>query len=127
MYTMDTPFLWVYYVTYLGGCAALIFFLGRLLHRSGLELLRDAFGSHTSLVGAVSRLLDIGFYMMSLGFVGASWQLSGLATGYGWAVLMAVQKLGWFLLFLGPVHLFNLLLLALFRRRTVLATPAAAS
>lgn len=114
---MDDKSLLIFYAVYLGGCAFLIAFLGRLLHRSGSDILQDAFGPNTPLARSVTRLLDVGFYLMSLGYVGATFMPFGTSSNYGWMIEMALQKLGWFLLLLGPVHLFNLLLLALFRRR----------
>jgi hypothetical protein len=111
------------YILYLGSCAALIGWLSFTFHRSGSILLREAFRGDETLVRAVTHLLDIGFYLVGLGYVVLTqepwgWQVNLVPTG-----TMILMKLGWFLLFMGFVHLFNLLLLAIFRRRTLVANP----
>lgn len=116
-----------YYVTYLGICAALIFWLGRTLHRAGGVLLEEAFLGKPTLTRAVSHLLDIGFYLMSLGYVTAwaadYWQMAT----YGQVAQAVSGKVGGLLLMLGCLHLFNLLLLAIFRSRTLTSSAPAAS
>ena len=59
----------IYYVVYLGACALLIAGLGWTFHRAGQVFLKDAFAGNTTLVDAVARLLDIGFYLVSVGYV----------------------------------------------------------
>jgi hypothetical protein len=118
-------YLTTYYVAYLAISAALIFWLGRVLHRAGTVLLDEAFHDRPALVAAVSHLLDIGFYLMSIGYVTA-WTGTYFPMDTFTMVIQIVSgKVGGFLLMLGCVHLFNLLLLAIFRRRTfVAANPA---
>jgi hypothetical protein len=113
----DRP-LAAYYLTFLGGSAVLIVCLGRLLHRSGLDFLHDTFPGNQKLARSMAQLLDVGFYMMSMGYVCASFLANGTSDSYVWEFEQGVQRLGWFLLTIGPVHLFNMLLLTLFRRRT---------
>ncbi|HZB88783.1 MAG TPA: hypothetical protein VE291_09020 [Terracidiphilus sp.] len=115
-----------YYVVYLVACASVILILGRILHSSGLVVLRDAFSANPTLVSALSRLLDLGFYLLSLGYAAATYYpwLAGTSFDYDQVVRIIITKLGWFLLVLGPAHLVNLLILALFRRRP--AQPAGA-
>ena len=114
-----------YYFVYLGICAALILWLGRVLHRAGAVLLEDAFHERQVLVKAIGQLLDIGFYLMSFGYVTA-W-----AANYedlhnaGELAKMISGRVGGLLLLLGVVHLFNLLLLALFRRRSAASAISA--
>lgn len=114
----------LYYLIYLGSCATLIGWLSFTFHRSGAIFLREAFRGDETLVRAVNHLLDIGFYLVSIGYVVLThepwgWQVNLVPTG-----TMILLKLGWFLLFMGVLHLFNLLLLAIFRRRTLVANPA---
>ena len=115
-----------YYLAYLVACAAVIVWLGRLLHRAGLDFLRDAFAGNPLLVASVSKLLDVGFYLMSLGYVGASVNTWETFNSYEAVLKSVTGRVGGFLLLLGVVHLFNLLLLALFRRRFATTPPAAA-
>jgi hypothetical protein len=121
-------YLETYYLSYLAICAALIFWLGWTFNRTGSILLSDAFGGNTQLVKAVAHLLNVGFYLVSIGFVGFTyegiWQQLNTYT----AVIQVVTlKVGGFLLMLGVAHLFNMMLLAIFRRRggTANVTPGA--
>jgi hypothetical protein len=119
-----------YCLSYLGICAALIFWLARMLNRSGAIFLNEAFGDKTLLVRSVGQLLRIGFYLMSFGYVAVSvriywqaWQMQSFTQ----VVNFELGEIGGFLLLLGFVHLFNLLLLAIFRRRTVVSSAPVAS
>jgi hypothetical protein len=121
-------YLEAYYASYLGLCAALIFWLGRTLHRAGSVFLGDSFGGNSTLVRAVAHLLDVGFYLVSIGYVGVSYQTFWQQINSYELVAQAVStKLGGFLLLLGFAHLFNLLLLAIFRRRGNAVNGTAAS
>ena len=119
-----------YYVSYLAICAALIFWLARTLNRSGAIFLNEAFGNNTLLVRSVTHLLNIGFYLLSFGYVALSirvnWQIWPSNT-FPLVLGFELGEIGGFLLLLGFVHLFNLLLLAIFRRRTVVAPASAGS
>jgi hypothetical protein len=121
-------YLEAYYALYLGLCAALIFWLGRTLHRTGSTFLNDAFAGNLSLVRVVSHLLDVGFYLISIGYVAITyrtfWQI---VNSYEAAIEFSVAKLGGFMLILGFAHMFNLLLLAIFRRRSASACGHAGS
>jgi hypothetical protein len=112
-------YLEAYYLSYLAICAALIFWLGRTFHRAGSILLPDAFGGNAQLVNAVAHLLDVGFYLVSIGYVAVSYQSYWQQINTYTVVAQVVTvKVGVFLLLLGTAHLFNMLLLAIFRRRS---------
>jgi hypothetical protein len=121
-------YLETYYATYLGLCTALILWLGWTLHRAGSAFLNDAFAGNATLVTAVAHLLDVGFYLVSVGYVTVTYQtfwqqIPNLST----LIQIISTKIGGFLLLLGFAHLFNLLLLAIFRRRGAAQTGATAS
>jgi hypothetical protein len=121
-------YLNAYYAAYLGLCAGLILLLSWIFHRSGSVFLDDAFGGNRALVRAVTHLLDVGFYLVSIGYVGVSYRiLWGPINSYGMVAEAVIGKLGGFLLLLGFAHLFNLLLLALFRKRGMTSTGAGAT
>jgi hypothetical protein len=113
-----------YYAIYVGACALLIGWLSFTFHRSGSVFLREAFRGDEVLVRAVTHLLDIGFYLVSIGYVALTYEPWGWQVNLVPTAQMVLMKLGWFLLFMGVAHLFNLLLLAIFRRRTIVANPA---
>jgi hypothetical protein len=108
-----------YYAIYLGCCALLIGVLGFVLHRSGAIFLNNAFAGNHTLARAVGRLLDMGFYSLSLGYVGLScvvtnWEVRDCAD----LMKVVVGKAGGLFLVLGIGHVFNLLVLAVFWRRS---------
>ena len=120
-------YLTTYYVSYLTISIALILWLGRILHRAGAVLLDEAFHDRPALVAGVTHLLDIGFYLMSVGYVTAWTGTYFPMDTYTMVIQIVSGKVGGFLLMLGCVHLFNLLLLALFRRRTFVSAAPSAS
>ncbi len=118
--------LTVYYCAYLWSCAALVAGLSWILRRSRTILVRDALAGKAVTAAAIARLLDVGFYLISGGYVALTFQ-TALPMNDGQQVFdVLIQKLGWFSLVLGAIHLFNLLLLAMFRCNSASApaTPA---
>jgi len=122
---MAETYMTTYYVTYLGICGALIVWLARALHRAGGVLLEEAFQGNSTVVRAVGQLLDIGFYLVSLGYVAVSVNFAWSFPNLGQVAQFVCGKVGGFLLMMGFVHLFNMLLLALFRRRGGMPAVAA--
>jgi hypothetical protein len=121
-----TGYVITYYCVYLSACALLIARLGWTFHRAGGVFLKDAFAGNTTLVDAVARLLDVGFYLVSVGYVALTYSTMFPAMDLGWVLKIVSMKIGGLMLLLGVAHLFNLLLLALFRqRRTTSAAPVA--
>jgi hypothetical protein len=108
-----------YYAVYLGTCLLLIVSLGWILHRAGAVLLGDAFVGKLQLVTAIGNLLDLGFYLVSVGYLALSWQTNWRIDNLETVARIVSTKLGGLLLLLGALHLFNLLLLAIFRRRGI--------
>ncbi len=117
----------VYYTAYLGLCAVLILWLGWILHSAGSVFLNDAFQGNATLVRAVAQLLDVGFHLVSIGYVAVSYRNFWPTNSYADVAQQVCLKVGGFMLLLGFAHLFNLLLLALFRRRGSAASGAVTS
>lgn len=120
-------YLTAYYVTYLGLCAALVFWVAQTLHRSGAVFLNDAFRGDTTLIRSVTSLLDIGFYLICAGYVLITVRNYTWLQNLDQVFQSEIYKLGFFLLLLGAIHLFNLLLLAIFRRRSPSSAVSEAS
>ncbi len=118
--------LGTYYSVYLGACGILIGALGLVLHRAGRTFLADAFAGNFVLVRAVQRLLDIGFYLVSLGYVGLTYSTDVQIYDFGTVMKIAIIKIGGLLLVLGVAHAFNLLVLAVLRMRGNASHRAAA-
>ena len=125
--TTQPDYLGTYYCVYLGACAVPIVGLNWVLRGAGRIFLNDAFVGNAALVRAVARLMDIGFYLVSLGYVFISNQTMWPINDIGTVLKIVSAKIGGLLLLLGIAHLFNLLLLALFRhRRAPSGHPASA-
>jgi hypothetical protein len=124
--TWQVDYVVTYYCVYLGACALLIAALGWTFHRAGGVFLKDAFAGNTTLIDAVARLLDIGFYLVSVGYVALTYSTYLPNMDLSWVLKIVSMKIGGLMLLLGVAPLFNLLLLALFRqRRTTSAAPVA--
>lgn len=109
----------IYYFAYFGLCTALVVWLARMLRRSGMLFLQDAFRDRTEVVRAIGRLLDTGLYLISGGYLAITLPNYFPLHGPGQVALAIEGKLGGFLLLLGVIHIVNLLILAIFRQRSL--------
>jgi hypothetical protein len=115
--SVQPDYLETYYFAYLGACAVVVAGLGWTFHRAGQIFLKDAFAGNITLVRAVSRLLDLGSYLLSVGYVGLSYPTDWQMIDHATVAKIAIRKIGGLLLVLGVGHIFNLLVLALLRQR----------
>jgi hypothetical protein len=111
------------YTLYLVISVSLTVAAGLALCRSGRVFLRDVFGGDEALAEAVSRLLVVGFYLLTLGFVVLAMRPGGQITGVRQAAGVLSVKIGEVLLVLGVLHLMNLVIFRRIRRRPA-AAPA---
>jgi len=123
--TQQSLYVIAYYCIDLGACAVLIVWLGRVFHKAGRVFLNDAFAGNETLVRAVARLLDIGFYLVSVGYVALTYFTMFPLNDLTAVARLVLWKVGGLMLLLGIAHLFNLLLLALFRQRRAGGATAA--
>lgn len=116
-----------YYVAYAAVSIALIVGLAATLHWAGDVFLEETLYRDPRLLRAISRLLDIGYYLVSIGYftstVLTKWPMSQPSE----VAYIVSFKAGLLLLLLGVMHLFNLLILALFRKRPADERTAEAS
>jgi hypothetical protein len=110
-----------YYILYSVICALLVVGLSQVLRHAGSVLLDDAFRGNPELARSILHLLDIAYYLVCLGYVAVSFRTFLPLNGAGQVAFVLAIKVGIFLLLLGCMHFFNLLLLAIFRRRTFVA------
>ncbi|HEV2325054.1 MAG TPA: hypothetical protein VGS10_13980 [Terracidiphilus sp.] len=108
----------IYYLAYLGLCASLAVCLARLLRRLRTAFLREAFRENSEAVRSLGRLLELGMYLIGAGYLAVSFPNDSLRSP-DQVALAIIGKLGGFLLLLGFVHCFNLLILAIFRQRSL--------
>jgi uncharacterized membrane protein len=107
-----------YYSIYLGCCAIAIAILGVIFHRSGAIYLNNAFAGNHTLARAVGRLLDLGFYLLSLGYVllfcAPDWAMESARD-----LAKSVEgKIGGLLLVLSIGHIVNMVVLSFFGHRS---------
>lgn len=90
--------------------------VGTGVARSGRAFLLDVFGGNDTLARAVSRLIVLGFYLLSLGFVTLTVRTGGdVRTASAGLELLSV-KIGEVLLVLGALHLLTMAALIRTRR-----------
>ena len=105
------------YLLYLLISTGLTVLVGTGLQRSGRAFLLDVFGGNDTLARAVSRLLVLGFYLLSLGYVTLTMRTAGdIGSARAGLQLLSV-KIGEVLLVLGVLPLIALTALVRTRRR----------
>lgn len=113
------------YLLYLLISTGLTIVVGTGLARSGRAFLLDVFNGNDTLARAVSRLLVLGFYLLSLGFVTLTMRSGGAVSGARAGLQLLSVKIGEVLLALGVLPLITLAALARTRRRAqATAEPA---
>ena len=113
------------YLIYLVFSVAFTVVAGRALLRNGRAFLLEAFSGDEAVAGAVTRLLVVGFYLLSLGFVALTMRMPSNIGSFSRAVQLLSVKIGEVLVVLGAMHLASLFLFGRLRRspgRT--STPA---
>jgi hypothetical protein len=113
------------YLLYLLISIGLTVLVGTGLARSGRAFLLDVFDGDDSLAKAVSRLLVLGFYLLSLGFVTLTMRTGGDVAGARAGLQLLSVKIGEVLLVLGVLPLVTLAALARTRRRAHAKTTSA--
>ncbi len=116
----------VTYLVYLAISVSLTVGAGLVLSRSGRVFLRDVFGGDQALAEAVNRLLVVGFYLLTLGFVVLAMRPSGQITSVPQAAGVLSVKIGEVLLVLGALHLMNVAIFRRIRRRPAPGATGAA-
>ena len=105
------------YLLYLLISTAVTVLVGIGLARSVRAFLLDVFGGNEALARAVSRLLVLGFYLLSLGFVTLTMRTGGDISSARAGLQLLSTKIGEVLLVLGVLPLAALTALTRTRRR----------
>jgi hypothetical protein len=101
---------------YLTISLALVGMVGRALSRSGRAFLGEMFGGQAGVAEAVSRLLVVAFYLLSLGFIALTMQVWSHVGSTGQALQLLSVKIGELLLVLGMLHVASTMVFARLRR-----------
>ncbi|QSB05269.1 hypothetical protein [Natronoglycomyces albus] len=113
---METDMAIVSYSVYLGLAFVLTVWVGRTLGSNGYHFIKDVFAGDEELATAVNKLLQVGFYLLNLGFV-VFWMPVTEAIHTPRDVFETVAfKLGAVLLILGAMHVLNVVVLNRIRR-----------
>jgi hypothetical protein len=112
----------VVYLVYIALSVLLVLGTGWQLFKYGAVFLKDVFAQEPELAGAVNRLLLMGFYLVSLGFIlltatSSTHGPDGAPSGDAFRIL--TLKLGGVAMLLGVVHFVNLLVLNSARHRRI--------
>jgi hypothetical protein len=95
---------------------ALVGMVGRALSRSGRAFLGAMPGGQDSAAEAVSRLLVVAFYLLSLGFIALTMQVWSHVGSPAQALRLVSVKLGELLLVLGALHVLSTVVYGRLRR-----------
>ena len=95
---------------------ALVAMVGRALSRSGRAFLGAAPGGQDGAAEAVSRLLVVAFYLLSLGFIALTMQVWSHVGSPALAVQLVSVKIGELLLVLGVLHVLGMVIFGRLRR-----------
>lgn len=101
---------------YLSISLALVAVVGRALSRSSRAFLGALPGGQDGVGEAVSRLLVVAFYLLSLGFIALTMQVWSHVGSAAQALQLVSVKIGELLLVLGVLHLAGTVALARLRR-----------
>lgn len=117
MYAAAHPLNYVYYLSYLVIGIGLTTWVGKVLRRHGAIFLADSFPENATLAISVNRLLMMGYYMVSAGYLIMTLTISYPINTLADLLNNESWKVGLELLILGIAHSFNLLVFAKMRNR----------
>lgn len=103
-------------LVYLTISLALVGVVGRALSRSGRAFLGEMSGTKAGVGEAVTRLLVVTFYLLSLGFIALTMQVWSHVGSAGQALQLLSGKIGELLLVLGVLHVATTVIFARLRR-----------
>ncbi|MBT8144028.1 MAG: hypothetical protein KJO55_04960 [Gammaproteobacteria bacterium] len=104
------------HLAYLAISIALTIWVAHTLSTNGLPFLVDSFHGNATLARSVNHLLVVGFYLVNLGYVTLTIRRGGYPANLTEAIEILSTRVGWVLLVLGALHLFNMYILNRWRR-----------
>lgn len=107
------------YLLYLLLTTGVTIWVARSLHTHGRVFLNDIFRGNSELAASVNRLLQVGFYLVNLGYAVYTMKIMrGILTATQLAEVLS-EKIGFIILILGAWHLINIGVLFRLRRRAL--------
>lgn len=106
-------------LAYLAVTSGMTVWVARTLHTNGKAFLKDAFQGNDELAGSVNKLLVVGFYLLNIGFVCIQ-----VSDGSGLTSMPTIIRgysinVGWVMMVLGLMHMFNLYIFNRFRKSSM--------
>ncbi|MBX9690656.1 MAG: hypothetical protein K2X27_28330 [Candidatus Obscuribacterales bacterium] len=116
-------FIIVTYISYLIISISMTIWIGRTLAGNGQIFLLDVFAGNKALAASVNRLLEVGFYLINLGYVSLVLRLQENVNSLQSSIEALSGKVGVVLLVLGFMHFFNLFVFSRIRANQVSHPP----
>lgn len=107
------------YGLYLVISVVMTIWVARTLHKGGRAFLVRSFHGDEVMADSVNHLLVVGFYLVSLGFIGVSLVTAGETRTTIEALLFVSTRVGAALLALGALHMLNVYALDRLRKRAI--------
>ena len=108
------------YSIYLPVTVLLTIWVARTLFTNGRIFLIEIFHQDLILADSVNKLLLVGFYLINIGYSVYTLKIWGTIDSTQAVIETLSQKVGWIILILGGMHLFNLFILFSLRRKAQL-------
>ena len=91
------------------------------LKKHGRVFLIDVFAGDVQISDAVNQSLVVGFYLVNIAMVALAVKYGGVANNLEQSIELLSTKIGWVLLILGGMHVFNVIVLSVVSRRKPVA------
>ena len=105
------------YLVYLPVTVGLTIWVARTLLKNGRVFLEDIFNGDEELAGSVNRLLQVGFYLINIGYAFMALTISTELIDLQGMIEKLSLKVGAIILILGGMHFFNLYVLFRLKRK----------
>ncbi len=105
------------YLIYLVGMLPIILIVGHALHRHGRLFLLDLFPQNAAIADRVNDLLLVGYYLVNVAVLLILMQACQSLTTYTAAIEFTITRAGLVTIFLGALHIVDVLTLMKIARR----------
>lgn len=106
------------YMLYLVISIALTIWVAKTLTRYGLTFLKDIFHGNLDLAVSVNKLLEVGFYLINLGYILYVLKIYSTIQNVEDLIEGLSFKLGAIIIVLGLIHFMNLFILMVLKKHT---------
>ncbi len=115
------------YFVYLFISITMTIWVARTLSLNGLVFLVEGFGGNEALARSVNHLLVVGFYLVNFGYILLALETQETLASMRDCIEFLSRKIGFVLVFLGILHLFNIYVISRWRRSSKAHTSQASN